>query len=57
MVRFAFAVYEIGGRETIGRAIGKGERAVIGIVDTGFCKAIEAILTEERSKIDELDAN
>lgn len=48
--RAGIPLYEIGDRETLGRAIGKDERTVIGIVDSGFCEAIEAILTEERGK-------
>jgi len=55
--RAGIPLYVVGDRETLGRAIGKGQRTVVGITDTGFGKAIEAIISGERGKVNELDVD
>jgi ribosomal protein L7Ae-like RNA K-turn-binding protein len=46
-------LYEVGDRYMLGKAIGKGERTVVGITDKGFSDVIKSILSGERGTVDE----
>jgi len=50
-------LYELDSRDEIGRAIGKGQRTVVGITDAGFYEAIKQTIGEERSKVNDVKTN
>ena len=43
--KFSVRAYEILTKKALGNALGKEERAIVGVLDEGFSKAVEKILS------------